>query len=76
MEMSAKQPLCQSNYDAYEICVWGTQWRPPLPTLPAICAIPHPGDSASCFFPSHLPSLSLPFYLSHVLNKLLTHFVS
>lgn len=56
MEMSAKQPLCQSNYDAYEICVWGTQWRPPLPTLPAICAIPHSGDSVLRFF--------LPFAIS------------
>lgn len=56
MEMSAKQALCQSNYNAYEICVWGTQWRSPLPTLPAICAIAHPGDSVPCFF--------LPFAVS------------
>lgn len=37
MEMSAKQPLCQSNYDAYEICVWGKQWRPHyLHSLPSV----------------------------------------
>lgn len=75
MEMSAKQPLCQSNYDADEICVWGTQWRPPLPTLPAICAIAHPGDAVPPFFFPFAISLFF-FYLSHVLNKLLTHFVS
>lgn len=50
MEMSAKQPSCQSNYNAYEICAWGTHWRPPLPTLLAICAIPHPGDPVSRYF--------------------------
>lgn len=74
MEMSAKQPLCQSNYDAYDICVWGTLWRPPLPTLPAICATPNPGRFGApfIFLPSHL--LPLFYYLSHVLNKLLTHF--
>lgn len=59
MEMSAKQPLCQSNYDAYEICVWGTLWRPPLPTLPTICAIPHPGRFSAVFF--------LPFAVSLLL---------
>lgn len=69
MEMSAKQPLCQSNYDAYEICVWGTLWRPPLPPLPAICAIPHPGRVAAAFF----PPFALFYDLSHVLNKLLSH---
>lgn len=72
MEMSAKQPLCQSNYDADEICVWGAQWRPLLPTLPAICATL---EIQCCLFSYHLPSLFL-FYLSQVLNTLLTHFVS
>lgn len=75
MEMSAKQPFCQSNYDAYDICVCGApHYLHSPPSVPHLTL----GDSVPRFFgvffflPSHL--LPLFYYLSHVLNKLLTHF--
>lgn len=57
MEMSAKQPLCQSNYDAYEICVWGTQWRPPITYTPRHLCHTSPWRFSAVFF-------SLPFAVS------------
>lgn len=69
MEMSAKQPLRQSNYDAYEICVWGMQWPPP-----SVTCTPHHLCNTS---PREI-LFSFPFCCFSIficLNKLLTPFV-
>lgn len=57
MEMSATQPLCQSNYDAHEICVWGTQWRPPITYSPRHLRHTSPWRFSAVFF-------SLPIAIS------------